>query len=84
MASKNGGNSAQQTGVKDEHYNLISVLYHALESASTCETYCQDANQAGDKELADFFQEVKEQNRKCAEKAKQLMSDRIREMATAQ
>jgi hypothetical protein len=27
------------TGTRDEHYNTISVLYHALQGADTCATY---------------------------------------------
>ena len=35
----------------NEHYDLISVLYHALEGAWKCETYSRDAEQAGDETL---------------------------------
>jgi hypothetical protein len=28
----------QTTGTRDEHYNLVSVLYHALHAAENCET----------------------------------------------
>ncbi|BAU63467.1 hypothetical protein STA3757_08310 [Stanieria sp. NIES-3757] len=65
------------TGTANEEYNLISVLYHALQSASVCDTYMQDAEQAGDRELTEFFQQLKEQNREQAERAKQLMAQRI-------
>jgi hypothetical protein len=27
------------TGTRDEHYNLISVLYHALHGADNCDHY---------------------------------------------
>jgi hypothetical protein len=27
------------TGTSDEQYDLVSVLYHALEGAATCEVY---------------------------------------------
>ena len=47
--------SERTTGTRDEHYNVISVLYHALQGADTCGTYLQDAEQAGDQELAQFF-----------------------------
>jgi hypothetical protein len=33
----------QTTGTRDEHYNLVSVLYHALSGADTCERYALDA-----------------------------------------
>lgn len=67
----------QITGTRNEHFDLISILYHSLEAALTHETYCQDAEQCGDTELRQFFQEVKEQNRKCAERAKELLARRL-------
>ena len=74
MAQQNG---EQITGTADKQYNLVSVLYHALEGASTYDRYMQDAQKAGDRELADFFQEAKEQSRKCADRAKELLSKRL-------
>lgn len=44
----------QATGTRDEHYNLISVLYHALHGAENCETYMFDAETTGRGELAAF------------------------------
>jgi hypothetical protein len=29
--------SEQKTGTKDEQYNLVSVLYHTLQGAETCQ-----------------------------------------------
>ena len=37
----------QTTGTRDEHYNLVSVLYHALQGADTCNVYALDAEAAG-------------------------------------
>lgn len=65
------------TGTEDKNYDLISVLYHALEGASTYEKYYQDAQQAGDQELAQFFQEVVQQTRKSADRAKELLAKRL-------
>ncbi len=42
----------QTTGTRDEHYNLVSVLYHALNGADTCNRYALDAEAAGDERLA--------------------------------
>jgi hypothetical protein len=44
--------SDRTTGTRDEHDNVISVLYHALQGADTCATYLQDAEHAGDQDLA--------------------------------
>ncbi|MBW4556901.1 MAG: hypothetical protein KME59_13315 [Trichormus sp. ATA11-4-KO1] len=68
------------TGTQDEHFNLISVLYHALQCAACCDKYIEDAEQAGDRELAQFFQQIKEQNQNVAERAKQLLSKRTEQL----
>ena len=31
------------TGTRDEHYDLVSVLYHALHGAENCDIYATDA-----------------------------------------
>lgn len=66
-----------ETGVANEQYNLVSIMYHSLQSAAVCEVYAQDADQSGDKELTNFFHQVKEQSCKQAEQAKKLMVERI-------
>ena len=65
------------TGTTNEQYNLVSVLYHALEGAVTYEQYIEDAKQAGDSDLTAFFQELKETNCQTAETAKQLLKNRL-------
>lgn len=44
----------QTTGTRDEQYNLVSVLYHALHGAETVEAYILDAEAAGDERLLDL------------------------------
>lgn len=60
----------QTTGTRDEHYNLISVLYHALHGAENCEMYTMDAEAAGRDELAAFFREAQVMHAALAEQAK--------------
>ena len=36
-------NQSQQTGTKNETYNVIAILYHALQGAENCQTYLKDA-----------------------------------------
>ena len=67
----------QRTGTKDENYNLVSVLFHALEGADTYEKYIHDAKEAGDQELARFFQQAQRDNRKRADRAKELLGQRL-------
>lgn len=69
--------SHSQTGTQDNQYNLISVLYHALEGAETYEQYISDAEQAGDSELAKFFRTVQEESRDMANRAKSLLKSRM-------
>lgn len=64
---------AQITGTRDEHYNLISVLYHALQGADTCSGYALDAEAAGDERLAAFFHEAGVMHTQLADRAKGLL-----------
>lgn len=66
-----------KTNTANPHYDLVSVLYHALEGAQTSDTYVQDAEQEGDRELAQFFREVKQEDTKRADKAKELLGMRV-------
>ena len=47
---------ADNTGTNNTTYNLVSVLYHALQGADLYEKYASDAG--SDKDLASFFREV--------------------------
>lgn len=60
----------QAAGTRDEHYNLISVLYHALHGAENCEIYAADAETTGRGELAAFFREAQVMHAALAEQAK--------------
>jgi CBS domain-containing protein len=63
----------QTTGTRDEHYNLVSVLYHALHGAENCETYALDAAAAGRDDLLTFFREAQVVQAEMAERAKELL-----------
>ena len=63
----------QTTGTRDEHYNLVSVLYHALHGADNCQQYALDAQAAGDKDLVVFFREAQGAQALLAERAKELL-----------
>ncbi len=64
---------ADSTGTRDEHYDLLSVLYHALHGAENCEIYAVDAEAAAKDELAAFFREVQGMQAGVAERAKGLL-----------
>ena len=65
------------TGTKNQDYDLISVIYHSLQSAAVCDMYIEDAQNSGEQELTDFFQQVKEQSCQNADRAKQLLAQRM-------
>ena len=70
-------NSSGNTGTQDTDYNVVSILYHALQGAETYNQYIQDAQQSGDQELAQFFQQVQQENKQRADRAKQLLARRL-------
>ena len=47
---------ANSTGTSNPTYNLVSVLYHALQGAENYERYAHDAG--SDQDLANFFREI--------------------------
>jgi hypothetical protein len=69
--------ATQTTGTKDNTYDLVSVLYHALQGAETCLHYLQDAEQGGDQELVRFFRDVQAWQRHIATQAKELLKQRL-------
>ncbi len=66
------------TGTRDEHYDVVSILYHVLQGAETCTTYLRHAERAGDQELVQFFREVQEAYRLLADRGKGLLRQRLR------
>lgn len=69
--------STGKTGTSDVTYDLVSILYHALQGAETYDGYIKDAEQRGDTELAQFFRDTKEENSRRAERAKQLLAKHL-------
>ena len=65
------------TGTKDKDYNVIWFVEQCLSNTLRLETYIQDAERAGDNDLADFFRRAQEASRKGAEQGKQLLSSRL-------
>lgn len=63
------------TGTSDPTYNVVSVVYHALQGAETIQQYLDDAGT--DDELRTFFTQVQQGYKRAAEMGKQLMVQRI-------
>ena len=58
---------------QDKDYNLISVLYHALQAVDTSARYCDDARREGSPEIAAFMEQVQQQNQQISQRAKELL-----------
>ncbi|ASW93867.1 hypothetical protein [Mycobacterium intracellulare] len=65
------------TGTKDKNYNLIWYTEKCLDNALRLETYIQDAERAGDKDVAELFRKAQSDSRKGAELAEQLLAKRL-------
>jgi hypothetical protein len=74
MAAEETG---EVTGTKDKDYNVIWVTEQCLSNVLRLETYAEDADRAGDSDLADFFRRAQETSRKGAEQGKNLLRSRL-------
>jgi hypothetical protein len=67
--------SKGNTGTRDVTFNLVSIMYHALQGAETIDQYVGDADQGGSNDdLAQFFQETKEEYSRRADRTKELLA----------
>jgi hypothetical protein len=65
------------TGTPDKDYNIIWFTEACLSNVLKLETYIEDARQAGDDELVEFFSKAQADSRKGAEKGKSLLASRL-------
>lgn len=72
-----GTETGHVTGTADKDYNLIWFVETCLSNALRMETYVQDAEREGDRELVEFFRRAQNESRKGAEQGKQLLASRI-------
>jgi hypothetical protein len=61
---------SQQTGTRNETYDVIAVLYHALQGAENCQTYIKDAQ---DGPARQFFEQAQQMQRQLADQGKQIL-----------
>lgn len=61
---------SQQTGTRNETYDVIAILYHALKGAENCQTYLKDAQ---DGQIRDFVQQALQTQRQLADQGKQVL-----------
>lgn len=74
MATQEAG---EITGTKDKDYNIIWFTEQCLSNVLRLETYKEDAERAGDSDLAEFFRRAQETSRKGAEQGKDLLRARL-------
>ena len=65
------------TGTQDKDYNILWFTETCLSNALRLEIYINDAERAGDNELAEFFRKAQADSRKGAELGKQLLKSRL-------
>ncbi|MCZ2815130.1 MULTISPECIES: hypothetical protein [unclassified Modestobacter] len=65
------------TGTADKDYNLLWFTQASLDNALRLETYVQDAERAGDSELAEFFRKAQNESRKGGEQGKAMLKARL-------
>src|SRR5690606_24227109 len=65
------------TGTQDKDYNLIWYVEACLSNALRLDSYIQDAERAGDTEVADLFRKAQADSRKGAELGKDLLRARL-------
>jgi hypothetical protein len=65
------------TGTKDKDYNILWFTQACLDNALRLETYVQDAERDGDRELAEFFRKAQADSRKGAEQGRTLLKSRL-------
>jgi hypothetical protein len=72
-----GTETGNVTGTKDKDYNIIWFTEVCLSNALRLQTYIEDAEREGDKELAEFFRRAQHESKKGAEQGKELLKSRL-------
>ena len=65
------------TGTQDKDYNLLWFTEQCLSNAMRLDIYIQDAERAGDTDLAEFFRKAQSDSRKGAEQGKAMLRSRL-------
>jgi hypothetical protein len=81
-STSTGRMQGSATGVSDPIYNLISVVYHALQGAETYQKYEQDAQ--GDQHLAQFFRQACEEEKRRAQQGRELLAQTLQRQGSGQ
>lgn len=63
-----------ETGFDDVTFDLISVQYHALKGGHDYGQFVRDARNAGQDEIAEFFESVMQQDSERAHRCHELLA----------
>jgi rubrerythrin len=64
-----------ETGFDDVTFDLISVQYHSLKAGHDYGQYVRDAENAGTKEIADFFRSVMDEDSARAKRCHDFLAN---------
>jgi rubrerythrin len=64
-----------ETGFDDVTYDLVSVQYHSLKAGHDYGQYVRDAQNAGLTEIANFFQQVMDEDSARAKKIHEFLRE---------
>jgi len=64
-----------ETGFDDVSFDLISVQYHSLKAGHDYGQYVRDADNAGRKDIADFFRSVMDEDSQRAQKCHDFLKE---------
>jgi hypothetical protein len=74
------GKASEATSERDDTYGLISVIYHSLQGAETCNQYIEDARRGGNDELVNFFEESRDEQNRRALEGRRLLSAELQDI----
>lgn len=63
------------TGFSDVFYDLVAVQYHALQAGQTYDKYIEDAESAGEQQVAEFLRQVQQQDAERARRCHELLGE---------
>ena len=69
--------AARVSGVPNVTYDLAALFHNELEGLAALATYQQDAQAAGDQEVAQFFTQLQQEERQHVDTLRQLLATRL-------
>jgi hypothetical protein len=66
------GGQGASTGVDNTTFNVISVVYHALQGAETIQKYLRDGH-GQDAKVVQFLRDAQEQNKRLAQRGQECL-----------